>query len=219
MAALQEIGDKEFADGLKRFGIESRQALGVKVPELRRIARSYKNDHELALELWESPIHEMKILATIIANPKKVTEKQADKWTADLYSWDLCDQLSVNLLSKSALAKDLVLRYIDREQEFVKRTAFVLIASLATKDKVSENEIFQNYIFLVATKCDDNRNFVKKAAQWALKNIGKRNTELAEDCIKTCQKLILSNSKTQQWIGRKTISDLNKFYHRKSHLH
>lgn len=215
MTELQRIGNKEFADGLKRFGIENSQSLGVKVPELRRIARQHKNNHNLALQLWQSPIHEMKILATIVDDPNKVTIEQVDKWTSDLYSWDLCDQLSVNLLSKTDFATVLIDRYINSKHELVKRTAFVITASLATNYKNSSDKFFQNYIELVVANCDDNRNYVKKGANWALKNIGKRNANLARLVSKKCNELSNSNRKTEQWIGHKTLNDLNKYYETK----
>lgn len=157
----------------------------------------------------------MKILATIVDDPKKVTIEQADKWTSDLYSWDLCDQLSVNLLSKTDFATELIDRYINSKHEFVKRTAFVITASIATNHKNSSDQFFHSYIELVVANCNDNRNYVKKGANWALKNIGKRNANLARLVSKECNGLINSNSKAEQWIGRKTLNDLKKYYETK----
>lgn len=185
------------------------------MPVLRKIAKDYKNDHNLASELWQNEVHEMKILATIIDNPKVVTVEQADKWTSELYSWDLCDQLSINLLAKSEIAETLISRYITDKKEFVKRTAFAIISSIATKDKNSPNQKFLNFLKLIRENCDDERNYVKKGANWAIKNIGKRNLELAGFCKLECQNLIDANSKNLNWIGRKTLNELNRYYETK----
>ena len=209
---LEKHRDKYFADGLKYFGIENRNSYGVKVPELRKIARKYQNDHYLALELWNSEIHEMKILATIIDNPKLVTFEQSDKWTSELYSWDLCDHLSINLLAKTEFTDELIKRYIADEREFVRRTSFAIISSKATKDKKLKREKLLKYVELIRLNCDDERNYVKKGANWALKSIGKRNNEFADLVIMACKNLIESNRPNLKWIGRKTLNELNKYY-------
>jgi len=212
LAELRELGNQEFANGLQRFGIDNEQSLGVKVPELRRIARRHKNDHDLALRLWQYPIHEMKTIAVFIADPRHLTIDQSHHWTSDLYSWDLCDHLCADLLYKTDIWEELIHTYIHDDREFVKRTAFVIIASMAIKDKTCANDSFLPYIDLITSHCDDPRNFVKKGAQWALKNIGKRNPELAERCMAVSHELMSSKSATKRWIGRKTINDLRKHY-------
>lgn len=141
-----------------------------------------------------------------------VTIEQSDKWTSELYSWDLCDHLSINLLAKTDFTEELIKRYIADEREFVRRTSFAIISSVATKDKKLTREKLLEYVELTRLNCDDERNYIKKGANWALKNIGKRNTELADVVRIECINLIESKRPNLKWIGQKTLNEINRYY-------
>jgi 3-methyladenine DNA glycosylase AlkD len=160
---------------MARYGIKVDDAFGVSVYELRRIARPLARDHALALALWATGNHEARLLATMVDDPALVDEAQMEAWVLDLDSWDICDQLTSNLLDKTALAYEKARAWAARDEEFVKRAAFALIAALAWQDKEAPDERILAFLPLIEEHAGDPRNFVKKAVNWALRNIGKRN--------------------------------------------
>jgi len=165
------------------------QRLGISVPDMRKIAKELGKDHKLALELWKTGKPEARIVAAMIDEPEKLTEKQMEDWVKDINSWDVCDQVCMNLFEKTPLSWKKILDWSEREEEFVKRTAFTLIACLAWHDKGAEDEKFIKLFPVIKRGATDERNFVKKAVNWALRNIGKRNTNLNRSAIKFAKEI------------------------------
>ncbi|MEI6753196.1 MAG: DNA alkylation repair protein [Paludibacter sp.] len=192
---------------LERFGIENSHALGIRIPELRLLSKKIGKNHELALELWKTGIHEAKILASFIDDPKKVTEQQFDAWVYDFDSWDICDQCC-GLLIKTPYAHSKIFSYSTANEEFVKRTAFVLICALVFYDKKAVNESFYPYFELFERESWDNRNFVRKAVNWALRQIGKRNEVLRLKAIECANRIQLQDSKSARWIAADALREL-----------
>lgn len=185
--------DKE---GMSRFGINVDKALAVKIPVLREMARKIKKDHELAQQLWDTEIHEARILASMIDDPKLVTEKQMDDWAKDFNSWDLCDQCCMNLFDKTEYVHKKIFEWAEDEKEFIRRAGFVLIATSAVHNKKWSDKDFERYFPLIEKYSDDERNFVKKAVNWALRQVGKRNKNLNRKCIVLAKKIQKKDSKS-----------------------
>ena len=165
-------------------------ALGISIPHLRKTAKEIGKDHKLASELWNSGIHEVRILATMIDDPTKVTKSQMNKWVKDFNSWDLCDQCCNNLFGKTPFAIEKSFEWVERKEEFVRRAGFVLMAVLAVHNKKMSDEEFIAYFPIIEQHSVDERNFVKKAVNWALRQIGKRNINLNKEAILLCKKLL-----------------------------
>lgn len=195
-------------EGMERFGINSRRALGIPLPDLRIKARQYRNRHDLALGLWETDIHEARILASLTDDPACVTPEQMDAWTSGFDSWDICDQCCVNLFRKVPFAYGKIKEYAADEREFVRRTSFVLIATLAVHDKHADDDIFGSCLGLIEESATDERNFVKKAVNWALRQIGKRNMELNEQAVRIAERLAKSENKCARWVGKDALREL-----------
>jgi 3-methyladenine DNA glycosylase AlkD len=182
--------------------------LGISIPELRKLARETGKNHDLAMELWKSGIAEARILAGMIGDPQKLTEKQMEDWVKDFDSWDVCDQVCMNLFDKSPLAWKKVYDWSEREEEFVKRAAFALIACLAWHDKKAEDGRFIELLTLIRREAVDNRNFVKKAVNWALRHIGKRNKILNTAAIDAAREIRQTDSKSARWIASDALREL-----------
>lgn len=194
--------------GMARFGIETRSALGVSVPSIRKTAKEIRKDHELAIELWKSGIHEARILASMIDDPKKVTEAQMNEWVKDFDSWDLCDQCCMNLFDKTPFAYEKAMEWAKNDTEFIKRAGYAMMASLAVHDKKANDGKFYPFLHAIAKGCNDDRNFVKKAVNWALRQIGKRNKKLNQLAIKTANEIVTLDSKPARWIASDALQEL-----------
>jgi 3-methyladenine DNA glycosylase AlkD len=194
--------------GMARYGMTVENRLGVKVPQMRKIAKEIGVDHKLALELWETGITEAMILASMVDVPDEVTEEQMEAWVQDFDSWDVCDQVCMNLFDKTSLAWKKIHEWSDREEEFVKRAAYALIACLAVHDKGASDEVFISLIPVIKAGATDDRNYVKKAVSWALRNTGKRNPELNTVALATARELRGIDSSSARWIGSDAIRDL-----------
>ena len=195
-------------EGMARYGMAVEQRLGVSIPDLRKLAKELGQDHELALKLWKTGIAEARILAAMIDDPNKLTEEQMEDWVKDINSWDVCDQVCMNLFEKTPLAWKKIIDWYNREDEFVKRTAFSLIACFAWHDKKTEDEKFIELFPVITQGATDGRNFVKKAVNWALRNIGKRNQNLNKAAINTAKEIQQIDSKAAHWIASDTIREL-----------
>ncbi|MGN6395534.1 MAG: DNA alkylation repair protein [Mucilaginibacter sp.] len=206
---LKEKSNEKYKAGMKRFGIVDEFALGIRLPELRKIAKLIKSDHSLALDLWKTKIHEARLLASMIADPKQLTEAQADSWVHDFYSWDVCDQVCGNLLDKTPFAINKARQYSRSENEFVKRAGFVLMAEMAVHDKKAPNEVFRPFFAIIESEAWDGRNFVKKAVNWALRQIGKRNADLRTEAIDTARRILAQNTKSARWIATGALNELS----------
>jgi len=197
--------------GMARSGIVSDTAFGIPIPHIRNLAKELKkekNRHELALELWDQDIHEAKILATMTDDPKLVTEKQMDDWVNDFYSWDICDQCCSNLFDKTPFCDKKIREWTKSEKEFVRRAGFVLMATSAVHDKKAEDSRFLSYLPIIEKYSTDDRNFVRKAVNWALRQIGKRNVRLHKAALTLATKLKTKGNKTARWIGSDAVREL-----------
>lgn len=208
IADLRQLATPEHYAKLKHFGIEDKNALGVKIPDLRKYAKELGKNHELALELWETGIHEVRIMASYIADPKQLTEAQAERWIRSFDSWDVCDQ-TCDVIGKTDFAQKLIENYSAENKEFVKRTAFVLMCTLAVHDKKLPNELFISYLDIIEREAWDERNFVRKAVNWALRQIGKRNPVLRESAIETGERIKAQGTKSAKWIAGDALRELH----------
>jgi len=194
--------------GMARYGMTVEQRLGVSVPDMRKLAKEIGKDHKLALELWKTGIAEARIVAAMVDDPDKLTEEQMEDWVKGINSWDVCDQVCMNLFEKNQLAWKKIIDWSEREEEFVKRTAFSLMACLAWHDKKASDEKFSELLPIIIRGATDERNFVKKAVNWALRNIGKRNLKLNEAAIRTAKEIQRLDSKAARWVASDAIREL-----------
>jgi len=208
MNKLKSLANPEAVKGMARFGISPKNTYGVSIPNLRKMAKEIRINHDLAERLWDSKIHEARILASLIGDPKMVTEEQMEEWAKDFDSWDVCDQCCGNLFDKTKFAYKKAVEWSSREEEFVKRAGFVLMATLAVHDKKAQDEDFLMFFPLMIREARDNRNFVKKAVNWALRQIGKRNLSLNKKAIKTAKEIRTIESKAARWIASDAIGEL-----------
>lgn len=195
-------------EGMSRFGISSKNTLGVSIPILRKMAKNIGKDHNMALQLWDSGIHEARILAGLVDDPKMVTEKQMDQWAKDFDSWDVCDQVCMNLFDKTEFAYEKAVEWTASRHEFVKRAGFALMATLAVHDKEADDKKFLKFMKFIKNESTDDRNFVRKAVNWALRQIGKRNKKLNNAAINTAENIIKIDSKTARWIATDALREL-----------
>lgn len=205
---LQENASPEARQGMAQFGMTVDQRLGVSVPDMRRLAKEIGKDHGLALALWETGIAEAQIVASMIADPKKMSEAQMDDWVKDIDSWDVCDQACMNLFEKTPFAWQKIHDWSMRDEEFVKRAGYALIACLAWHDKRAADEQFVALMPVIAQGATDDRNFVKKAVNWALRNIGKRNRHLNAVAIETAKQIQQIDARSARWIAADALREL-----------
>jgi 3-methyladenine DNA glycosylase AlkD len=205
---LKALSNPEVIEGMARYGINPANVYGVNIPPLRSLARELKKDHTLALELWASGIHEARILASMIDDPRQVSEAQMETWVKDFDSWDVCDQCCSNLFDKTPYAWDKAVEWSERSEEYVKRAGFVLMTQLAVHDKKAANKEFLKFLPIIKREAPDERNFVKKAVNWALRQIGKRNRSLNQAAIATAQEIQMLDSKSARWIAADALREL-----------
>jgi len=205
---IKSLGDPKNVEGMARFGINPKDTYGVSIPNLRKLAKEIGKDHKLAGQLWDSGVHEARILAGMIDDPKLVTEGQMDAWIADFDSWDVCDQVCMNLFDKTPFAFEKAKEWVKRSEEFEKRAGFALMSCLAWHDKESSDSKFIAFFPLIKNGSTDERNFVKKAVNWALRQIGKRNTNLNKAAIAVAEEIQKLNSKPAKWIATDAIREL-----------
>lgn len=197
-------------EGMARYGISTKNRLGNSIPFLRKLAKEIVKNQKLALELWEKGIDETRILASMIGEEDKMTEAQCEKWVADFNSWDVCDQVCMNLFKKLPFAKKKIKEWSKREEEFVKRAAFSLIACIAVYNKEKPDNEFIKFFPPIKEAATDERNYVKKAVSWALRNIGKKNKNLNKEVIKFAKELEKTDSKSAKWIAKDTLKDITR---------
>lgn len=205
---LQSKAKPEQLRGMAKYGMIVEKRLGVSVPDMRKLAKELGRDHKLALDLWRTGIAEARIVAGMVADPASLTEEQMEEWVKGINSWDVCDQVCMNLFEKNRLAWKKIVDWSEREEEFVKRTVFSLIACLAWHDKKAGDGKFIELLPVIARAATDERNFVKKAVNWALRNIGKRNLTLNEAAINAAKEIQRLDSKAARWIAADAIREL-----------
>lgn len=206
---LKSLANSKNVAGMARFGIITKKVFGVAHPDIDNLARKIGKSHDLALSLWSSGIHDARILAGQIDKPEWVTVKQMDNWTKDFDNWGVCDSTCGHLFSRTGqLAHKKVRQYAKSDQEYVRRTAFTLIATLAVHDKKSPDEVFIKYLPLLKKYATDERNYVRKAVNWALRQIGKRNLALNKKAIACAEDIKKINDKTARWIAGDALREL-----------
>ena len=208
LRTLRKLGNKENRAGMARFGITTENAYGISIPTLRRLAKKIGTNHRVALQLWKSPIHEAKLLAVFIDDPAEITERQMDRWVRDFDSWDVCDQCCGFLFDKTPYAYKKAIQWSKRREEFVKRAGFTLMASLSVHDKNAKNEMFLKFLPRIRMESGDERNFVRKGVNWALRQIGKRNAPLNAAAVKTGRRISRINSRSARWIAADALREL-----------
>jgi len=205
---LKKKARPDQVEGMAGYGMSAEKRMGVSVPEMRKLAKRAGENHELALKLWKTGIPEAQIVAALIGEPDKLTEGQMEEWVKDFDSWDVCDQVCMNLFDKSSLALKKIRDWSEREEEFVKRAAFALIACLAWHDKQASDQTFVDLFPLIKKAATDERNYVKKAVNWALRHIGKRNRRLNKAAIGLAHEIRQIDSKASRWIASDAIREL-----------
>jgi 3-methyladenine DNA glycosylase AlkD len=205
---LHSLAKPENLDGMARFGIKGDKRLGLSIPELRKLGKSIGKDHEIALKLWATGIQDAMILAALVDDPLLVTEEQADSWVKDIDSWDVCDQLCMNLFEKISFADKKIWEWSEREEEFVRRVAYAMIACIAWHDKEATDKDLIKYFPVIRNGTTDERNYVKKAVSWALRHIGKRNKDLNQEALKLAREINEIDSKAARWIASDVIREL-----------
>lgn len=195
-------------EGMKRCGIAVEHRLCVSVPDLRLIAKNLGKNHELALALWGTGYADARILASMVDEPAKVSESQMDAWVRDFDSWDVCDQVCMNLFEKTPFARKKIREWSIQEETFVKRAAFALMACLACHNKQAKDEEFIELFPVIKSGAGDERNFVKKSVSWALRNIGKKNVHLNREAVVLAQELLQLDFKAARWIGSDAVREL-----------
>jgi 3-methyladenine DNA glycosylase AlkD len=208
VAALKAMANLHNVAGMARFGIKTDNALGVSMPMMRKLAAGIKKDHALALQLWEAGIHESRILATMVDDPQLVTPGQMERWVLDFDSWDVCDQACMGLFSRTPLGIEKARQWSAHKEEFVKRAGFALMASLALGKKEVSEEQLAGFLPLIEREAWDDRNFVKKAVNWALRQVGKKNLRLNALAIETAGRIREQGSKSARWIAADALREL-----------
>ncbi len=194
----------------KKFGINTSNSLGIYHKDLKEIAKEIGHDDQLALALFDSGIYEARILSSKIFSPKSVTEELADKWVQVFDTWEICDSFCMGLIAKSDCALSKAYEWVNRESEFEKRAGFVLMASYGFADKKASNDLFENFLPIIKQEATDSRIYVKKAVNWALRNIGKRNIDLHAKALGTAKEILEIDHPAAQWIAKDAIKELEK---------
>ena len=205
---LWSLRDEANIEGMRRFGIETGTALGISNTNLRVIARQIKRDHSRSLELWESGIREARLLAAFTADPKMLTLETARAWARDFNSWEIVDGVS-DLFADAGLQEPLIAEFAADEGEFIRRTAFSMIAWSAVHLKAEPDSAVLRWLPLIEQHAADPRNFVRKAVNWALRQIGKRSLACHAPALDLAERLAASDDRTKRWIGRDAVKELS----------
>lgn len=206
---LEPLGSERNLFGMQRFGIRFEKAYGVNIPIIRKLAKDYKRNHEFALVLWETKIHELMLLAIFIDDYKQVTKTQMNKWVKDFKSWDICDQCCSNLFEKTPYAFEKVYEWSRSKDEFIKRAGFVMMAVIAVHHKKLEDIELFDFFTLIEREAWDERNFVKKAVNWALRQMGKRSKLLYDEAVEVAKRIEQQDSKSAKWIAKDALREFS----------
>lgn len=208
LGKLESLSNPKAIEGMAKYGITPEKVYGVSIPNLRKIAKEIGVDHKLAQQLWETDVRETRILSSMIDDPDLVTEEQMEGWAEDFNYWEICDQCCNNLFKKTEFAYMKATEWSSDDKEFVKRAGFVLMATLAVSDKKADDEQFEKFLPIIKKESTDNRNYVKKAVNWALRQIGKRNLNLNRKAVETAEEIQKIDSKSAKWIASDAIREL-----------
>jgi 3-methyladenine DNA glycosylase AlkD len=210
LASLERKGTKANREGLARYGIVARNVYGVSVGDIRQIGKQVGRDHELALALWETDRFEARMLTPFVDEPDRVTPAQMDRWARDFDNWAICDALCFHLFDKTPHAWKKIGKWSTHRDEFVKRAAFALLASVALHDKKAPDVAFLKSLRLIERAAADDRNFVKKGVSWALRGVGRRNRKLNAAALDVARRLTESKDPAARWVGRDAARDLSR---------
>jgi 3-methyladenine DNA glycosylase AlkD len=205
---LKRLANPKVRAKMAYFGVNVPRAHGISAPILHALARRIGKDHAMAAQLWSSGIHEARILATLIGEPDKVTASQMERWAREFDSWDVVDAACCYLFAGTSSAWRQVEAWSSRGEEFVKRAAFSLVAYLSYKDKQAPDARFERFLHVIEREAHDERNFVRKAVNWALRNIGKRNLRLNRSAIRTAERIRRQKSRSARWIAADALREL-----------
>jgi 3-methyladenine DNA glycosylase AlkD len=195
----------------EHFGIKNVSSFGLTTPQLRSTAKQIGKNHGLALELWNTGIHEAKHIAIFIADPKLISGELMEKWMLDFHSWDIVDNCCGTLFDKTPIAYDKAIEWTKRKKEFEKRAGFSLMAMLAVHDKKASDKKFENFFPFILAESSDERNFVRKAVNWALRQIGKRNERLCRKAIRLAKEIHRKGDPSSRWIASDALRELEKY--------
>ena len=208
MAQVKSMGDPKNIKGMERFGIKTENNFGNSVTALRKYAKKIGKNHDLAVKLWESGIRDARMVAACIEDPETVSEGQVDKWVKDLDSWDICDHCCGHFFDKTPFAYKKVREWTKSYELFVKRAGFSLIAWLAVHDKKKDDSEFVNFLKIIERESTDERKYIRKSANWALRQIGKRNIDMNKKALIVSNKIQKIDSKSAKWIASDAIREL-----------
>jgi len=205
---LQRLADPKVRAKMVYFGVHVTKAYGISAPVLHGLARQIGKDHQLARELWTTGIHEARILATLIGEAERVTASEMDRWVRDFNSWDVVDAACCYLFAHAKPAWSKAIAWSRRREEFLKRASFSLVAYLSYKDKAAPDARFMRFLRVIEREAHDERKFVKKAVNWALRNIGKRNMRLNREAIRVAERIRRQDSSAARWIAADALREL-----------
>lgn len=204
---MRGLANPAAVEGMARFGVDTSSALGLSVPAIRGIARRVGRDQKLAEELWNTGVHEARVLASLVAEPETISRATMDRWARDFRSWDVCDACCCNLFDRTPFVWQKIPKWAANRGEYVRRAAFSTLACAAVHDKSAEDQRFLDGLGLVEQYAFDERNFVRKAVNWALRNIGKRNTRLLPEAIACAERVRAQDSKSARWIAADALRE------------
>jgi 3-methyladenine DNA glycosylase AlkD len=210
LTALEKLSTKRDRENLARFGITAPKAFGVSVSNIQKVAKKLGRNHDLAGELWKTGWYEARMLTSFVDEPARVTPAQMDRWCRDFDNWGICDTVCFHLFDRTPHAWTMVRKWSGKREEFVKRAAFALLASLAVHDKIGSDGRFLDSLALIERSATDERNFVKKGVSWALRTVGRRNTALHGAAVKLAKRLSTSPEPAARWVGKDALRDLTR---------
>jgi len=208
VAELKRLGEKKNVEGMARFGIRARKVFGVSKPKLDELAKKIGKNHELGMKLWKTGIHDARILGALISEPEMVDAKQMDRWVKDFDNWDVCDGTCCHLFVLGAPAWKKAFDWTRRKREFEKRAGFALAAFLAVHDKRAADAVYEEFLKVIEREAWDDRNFVRKGVNWALRNVGKRNLRLNRAAIATAERIRRQDTRAARWIAADALREL-----------
>jgi 3-methyladenine DNA glycosylase AlkD len=209
LTTLYSKANPKNVEGMARYGITSKnKVLGISMPFLQSLKKNIGKNHKLALDLWQSKVYEARLLAAFIADPKLLTKSVMNSWVHDFDNWAICDGVCMHCFRNTPYAHELVAKWTKQRSEFVRRAGFTMIATLTVADKKSDDAVFLKYLPLIKKYATDERNYVKKAVNWALRQIGKRNLKLNAYAIKTAKELQKLDSTSAKWIAADALREL-----------
>ena len=211
LAALEAMADPEIvAFKKKKYGIEAHNALGIYHKELKALAKTLPKDNTLAVALFDTNIYEARLLCSKLFNPKDLTEALMETWVQTFENWEICDSFSMAIFARSEFAVSKAIAWSDRTAEFEKRSAFAIMAAYCMADKFADNSVYESFLPIIKREANDDRIYVKKAVNWALRSIGKRNIDLNKKAIACAQDLLKNETKAARWIATNALKELEK---------